>query len=147
MAKTWEVRTDLIDEWLSTLNTVEFERVLAALEYLEDNGPTLGRPFVDRVSGSQHSNMKELRPFGDSADRGAFRLLFAFDLNSSAIVLVAGNKSGQWNTWYAKNISRADKLFADHQANLKRKLRADKESEDRRAKAKKRRKGERRRNT
>jgi hypothetical protein len=52
--------------------------VFAALEYLEDHGPTTGRPFVDRIHQSKHHNMKELRPH-KTAGRQTLRILFAFD--------------------------------------------------------------------
>ncbi|MET9327248.1 type II toxin-antitoxin system RelE/ParE family toxin [Tsukamurella sp. NPDC003166] len=118
MGGPWDIDTDLVDDWIRSLSTADFERVLAALEYLAERGPTTGRPFVDTVRGSQHANMKELRTQGDSS-RSAFRLLFAFDLQSRAIVLVAGDKAGNWEKWYAKNIPIADALFTDHQAGLR----------------------------
>jgi hypothetical protein len=36
--------------------------VAAAIDMLAETGPALGRPLVDRVKGSRHHNMKELRP-------------------------------------------------------------------------------------
>ncbi|MCF8572144.1 type II toxin-antitoxin system RelE/ParE family toxin [Gordonia sp. HY002] len=119
MSRAWEVSTDLIDGWLGSLEDDEFERVLAALEYLAERGPTLGRPFVDTVEGSAHANMKELRPQGDSG-RSALRLLFAFDLDSKAVILVAGDKAGNWKKWYSKNTPIADDLLTDHQDGLRR---------------------------
>ncbi len=35
--------------------------LLAAARLLADYGPRLGRPHVDTLKGSKHSNMKELR--------------------------------------------------------------------------------------
>lgn len=31
-----------------------------------------------------------------------------------AILLLGGNKAGQWKQWYAENIPRADRLYAEH---------------------------------
>jgi hypothetical protein len=36
------------------------------------------------------------------------RLLFVFDPDRQAIVLVAGDKPGRWNTWYAESIPLAE---------------------------------------
>ena len=79
---------------------------------LEDRGPQLGRPVVDTVSSSKHRNMKELRP--GSSGRSELRILFAFDPERSAIMLIAGDKSGNWKRWYMRNIPMADDLFDDH---------------------------------
>ena len=38
----------------------EQERLTAAVELLEQHGPSLGRPIVDSLVGSRHPNMKEL---------------------------------------------------------------------------------------
>jgi hypothetical protein len=39
------------------------------------------------------------------------RTLFAFDPERAAIMLVAGDKQGQWKRWYDQNIPIADDLF------------------------------------
>ena len=56
--------------------------------------------------------MKELRP--GSSGRSELRILFAFDPKRAAIMLIAGNKAGNWVRWYKKNIPLADDLFDDH---------------------------------
>lgn len=60
-------------------------------------GPTLGRPLVDTVVGSRHANMKELPP--GSTGFTEIRLLFAFDLDRHAILLVGGDTSDDWRGW------------------------------------------------
>ena len=59
---------------------------------LEHFGPQLGRPRVDTLKGSRHANMKELR--FDAAD-GVWRVAFAFDPKRNAVLLIAGDKSGE----------------------------------------------------
>lgn len=86
--------------------------MVAAIELLEDHGPQLGRPLVDTVSTSRHKNMKELRP--GSSGRSELRILFAFDAVRSAIMLIAGDKTGNWTCWYKTSIPSADDLFNDH---------------------------------
>jgi Phage derived protein Gp49-like (DUF891) len=53
-------------------------------------------------------NLKELRP--GSSGTSEVRILFVFDPWRSAILLVAGDKSGKWNRWYAEAIPRAEQL-------------------------------------
>ena len=73
-------------------------------------GPHLGRPYVDTLEGSAFTNMKELRIqfHGDP-----WRVLFAFDPNCAAILLVGGNKQGD-KRWYKKNLAIADGRFQRH---------------------------------
>ena len=113
----WSVDIELIADWLSSLDDGSREQVIAAIELLEDRGPQLGRPIVDTVTLSRHSNMKELRP--GSTGRSELRVLFAFDPERSAILLIAGDKAGNWTRWYKKNIPVADDLFDDHLKALK----------------------------
>ena len=40
------------------------------------------------------------------------RLLFVFDPDREAIVLVAGDKAGRWNAWYAEAIPLAEERYA-----------------------------------
>ena len=40
--------------------------------------------------------------------------LFAFDPRREAIVLVAGDKAGNWDGWYRKAVPLADQRFAEH---------------------------------
>ena len=56
--------------------------ILALSLVLEQFGPQLGRPRVDTLSGSRHTNMKELR---FSAADGEWRVAFAFDPKRRAI--------------------------------------------------------------
>ncbi|GGM90595.1 type II toxin-antitoxin system RelE/ParE family toxin [Dactylosporangium sucinum] len=104
------------EKWADTLDQPDAEALLAAIRVLRDQGPALGRPLVDAVTGSQHANMKELRP--GSTGRTEIRVLFAFDVQRQAILLVGGDKSGNWSGWYEANIPIADQRFSEHQAAL-----------------------------
>ena len=72
-------------------------------------GPGLGRPLVDSIERSRHSNMKELRP--RSGQRVSIRILFAFDPQRQGVLLVAGNKAGSWASWYRTAVPEADDAF------------------------------------
>lgn len=113
----WEVDIQLVSGWLSSLDADSREQVVAALELLEEHGPQLGRPLVDTVTASKHRNMKELRP--GSSGRSALRVLFAFDPERQAVLLIAGDKAGNWQKWYRKNIPVADALLDQHLMNLR----------------------------
>lgn len=113
----WSVDVGLIAEWLASLDVDSREQVVAAIRLLEDRGPQLGRPIVDSVTDSKYANMKELRP--GSSGRSELRALFAFDPKRQAIMFVAGDKAGNWDRWYKKNIPVADDLFDDHLRSLK----------------------------
>lgn len=79
----------------------------SATERLQTKGPALGRPFVDTLNGSSHSNMKELRV------AGAWRFAFAFDPHRRAVVLCGGSKAGiASRRFYRRLIAQADERFA-----------------------------------
>jgi hypothetical protein len=63
----------------------------------ESEGPALGRPLLDRITRSSLHHLKELRPA--SAARSEIRVLFAFDPTRSALLLLDGDKSGNWKRW------------------------------------------------
>jgi len=45
-------------------------------------------------------------------------VLFAFDPRQRAILLVGGDKTGDWKGWYERNIRRADKMYDKHLRSL-----------------------------
>lgn len=104
----WQVIVlDEVKVWLQSLDEKSLLAVLQALEILRIEGPNLGRPLVDRISGSLISNLKELRPLGGSG-RQTFRLLFVFDTNRQAVILIGGDKQGNWRAWYTRAIEVAE---------------------------------------
>jgi hypothetical protein len=113
MEEHWDVYlTDEVDEWLCRLEESapeSYVQVNQAILVLAVNGPAEGRPLVDRVHGSVLHNLKELRP--GSSGRSEIRVLFMFDPWRSAILLVAGDKAGDWTGWYDRNIPKAEKLY------------------------------------
>ncbi|NLE58283.1 MAG: hypothetical protein GX616_07980 [Planctomycetes bacterium] len=50
---------------------------------------------------------------------GQVRILFAFDPKRQAILLITGDKAGNWQRWYKKNIPLADNLLDEHLRRLK----------------------------
>jgi hypothetical protein len=58
--------------------------------------------------------MKELRSSG-----GYVRILFAFDPERKAILLIGGDKAGRWKRWYSENMPGADDLYDEHLENMR----------------------------
>jgi hypothetical protein len=118
----WDVELhEGVDTWFARLceeDPESADRIEEAIDHLAREGPQLGRPFVDRIKGSRHHNMKELRPA--SAGASEVRILFAFDPRRRAILLVAGDKLGDWRGWYERNVPLADLRFDAHLAELDR---------------------------
>jgi len=117
---SWTVLlTEEVETWLAVLVKEDAETarlVRAAIRVLATEGPTLGRPLADTVKGSSLNNLKELRP--GSSGRSEVRILFAFDPRRQAVLLTAGDKSGDWRGWYVKAIKRAEVLYANHVRSL-----------------------------
>lgn len=85
------------------------DALVAHVKLLAAFGPALGRPDVDTLKGSKHANMKELR---FDAEKGVWRVAFAFDPQRQAILLVAGDKAGaNQKKFYDRLIRTADKRF------------------------------------
>lgn len=104
----WEVEyTQEFLAWWERLSEAEQDDVAVGVSLLEAKGPNLGRPHVDTVNGSRHTNMKELRT--QSGGR-PFRTFFAFDPRRTAILLIGGDKTGD-KRFYDRMIPQADELY------------------------------------
>ena len=74
------------------------------------------RPNADTQNGSKYPNMKELVR---DAVGGVWRIVFAFDPESRAVLLVAGDKAGSYEQrFYKRLIAKADKRFEQRLASL-----------------------------
>jgi hypothetical protein len=107
------ILVDEVADWYLDLEEREPETakmVAAAIDLLETDGPALGRPMVDSIVGSSVRNMKELRP--GSRGRSEIRILFVFDPVRQVVLLVAGDKAGNWNRWYRESIPLAERRYA-----------------------------------
>lgn len=114
---TWVVLlTPECEAWLDGLPAGDRGAILQDARLLEAAGPQLGRPQVDHIKGSKHSNMKELRSrFGGHQ----YRTLFAFDPKQRALLMIGGDKVGQDQGRFYKNLIKlADAILNDHLAAL-----------------------------
>jgi hypothetical protein len=109
----WVVR--IVPEFepeLAVLKSDVRDELLAQARVIEMFGPQARRPRVDTLKGSKYANMKELRI---DADGGVWRAAFVFDPSREAIVLVAGDNSGQSEAaFYRALIAKADARFDAH---------------------------------
>jgi len=109
----WEVEyTDEFGDWWDTLTESEQDAVDRCVICLEDLGPRLREPYSKRIESSRHHpDMKELRA---SAGGHKLRVLYAFDPRRTAILLIGGDKTGEWEDFYKKMIPIADDLYDEH---------------------------------
>lgn len=106
----WEVEyTNEFEAWWDSLLEIEQDAIVAAVGLLQNKGPALGRPLVDGIKSSKFANMKELRPMASHV-----RVLFAFDPRRCAVLLLGGDKTNNWNTWYDETVPKADLLYQEH---------------------------------
>ena len=113
---SWTVKvTEEYGAWFGRLIKEDLDsavQVAQAVNALREAGPTLGRPLVDRLKGSELHHLKELRP--GSGGRSEIRIVFAFDPTRSALLLLGGDKAGNWERWYRENIPAAEDLYREY---------------------------------
>lgn len=108
------VFSEVFTKWLDELDDDELQTVLANLKLLQMYGYNLSRPFADTIKGSKIKNLKELRIQHNGKPIRAF---FVFDPLRQAIVLCAGDKTGD-KRFYQKMIPLAETLYNEHLENL-----------------------------
>lgn len=81
-----------------------------------ERGPGLGYPHSSGVAGSRHSYMRELRVQHQGRP---YRVFYAFDPRRSAILLIAGDKTGD-DRFYVRMVPIADGLYDRHLEQLRR---------------------------
>lgn len=101
--------TEEFANWYRELEAVDAERVVYVIGLLRERGVALGHPYSSAIKGSKFA-LRELRA---QAGRGPLRVLYAFDPNRRALLLVGGDKSGDAN-FYDSMIPRAEDLWAEH---------------------------------
>lgn len=77
----------------------------AAVTLLEAHGLAPGRPVVGHIITSRHATMREL-----IATASAIPMLFVSDPRRTAILLLGGSKTNQWDEWSTRAAPVADDL-------------------------------------
>lgn len=112
---TWEVEyTDEFEAWWETLSIAAQADIAHSVGLLEAFGISLGYPHSSLIHGSKHHHMRELRTQHQGRP---YRTLYAFDPKRTAILLIAGDKTGD-KRWYETHVPIADKLYDEHLADL-----------------------------
>jgi hypothetical protein len=98
----------------------EQEDVEASVGLLEQYGPTLRFSHSSGVASSIHPQMRELRVQHAGPP---YRVLYAFDPNRSAVLLLGGEKTEN-DRWYEIFVPQADRIFDAHLQSIEKKGRA-----------------------
>lgn len=108
----WEIEvTDEFRMWWYGLTRDQKIAVDARIEQLEIDGPHLRGTLVTPIQQSRHfPRLKELR----CNEEGHLRILFCFDPRRVCIVLLGGDKWGEWETWYDHHVPAADDLYDEY---------------------------------
>jgi hypothetical protein len=109
MAK-WEVETTgEYDAWFLEQGEDEQAVIRMKVELLAEYGPQLSRPHADTLKGSRLSNLKELRA---QSLYHVFRVVFLFDAERKAILLIGGDKKGKnEKRFYKTLIKQAEEIY------------------------------------
>ena len=73
-------------------------------------GIELKFPHSSGVSGSRYAQMRELRIQHQGRP---YRVLYAFDPQRNAVLLIGGDKTGN-EQWYETSVPLADRLYERH---------------------------------
>jgi hypothetical protein len=123
-----------VKEWLHAMRADDkgtLRAISAAIDNLTEQGPALGRPLVDKINHSALHGLKELRP--GSTGTSEIRILFIFDEARQAVLLVAGDKEGNWTRWYDQAIPLAEERYKRYQAEVKAQEQAETAGQDQQA--------------
>jgi hypothetical protein len=97
--------------WFDGQNEGAREAILRCTYLLAHEGPSLGRPHADTLKGSAIANLKELR-VGSAGHE--YRILYRFDRNREAVLLVGDDKKGRDDRgFYRRLIKRAEGIAAE----------------------------------
>jgi len=87
------VETTEYKEWFASLSREQRQAIRRSTKTLQDKGPSLGRPIVDLIKGSELKNLKEMRV----SSKGKLRILFIFDYRRQAFCFAVAIKRGTAN--------------------------------------------------
>jgi len=106
----WQVEvTDEYEAWF--LEQIENGQaaIRMKVELLIEYGPHLARPHADTLKGSKLSNLKELRA---QTGNNVYRVLFIFDEDRKAVLLIGGDKKGKNKEQFYRNlIKKAEDIY------------------------------------
>lgn len=108
MDQTTEVVvTDEFLQWYRGLGDEDAEKVTKYIDLLETLGVSLGHPYSSAIKGSEYA-LRELRLV-----HKPIRIFYAFDPSRSAVVIIAGDKSGE-KRFYERMIPAAERIWKQY---------------------------------
>lgn len=115
---SWNVQySEEFEDWWEGLSVKEQDKVDRAVLLLQQFGPELPHPYS---SGIRNSNLPGLRELRIQCGGKPYRVLYAFDPERAAVLLIGGAKGG-YERWYEEFVPKAERIFARHLATLKKK--------------------------
>ena len=112
----WSVKvTEEYAAWFTTLikdDLASATQVAQAVAALREEGPTLGRPLVDRIQGSRIHHLKELRPGSGAGRRSG--CCSRSTRPARRCCCSVGIRRGNWKRWYRENIPLAEQLYLQY---------------------------------
>jgi hypothetical protein len=106
----WEIITGPeFREWRNGLAPNAADSITATLQELQSSGPTLPSKLAKKIKSSHHGELHELRSLS-----GHRRILFARDGKQRAVLLLGGDKTNAWRSWYDKHVPIADELYREY---------------------------------
>ena len=105
------ITTDEFAEWYSDLDEADTKAVVRAVDLLAARGVSLPFPYSSEIKGS-HYALRELRV----QSRGnPLRILYAFDPQRQAVLLLGADKKGLSDKeFYATYVPQAETLWKEY---------------------------------
>jgi hypothetical protein len=94
------------EEWFLGLSSTDARAVVRGVGLLEAKGLALGFPYSSALEGSRHA-LRELRV--QSSGR-PLRILYAFDPQRQALLILGGDKTGD-DRFYLRVIPKAEEIW------------------------------------
>ncbi|MGV3719742.1 MAG: type II toxin-antitoxin system RelE/ParE family toxin [Actinomycetota bacterium] len=92
--------------WAGSLNANDERALLQRLELLRMDGPQARRPHFATLTGSRYNNLKEI-----IVTKPALRVIFIFDPEQQAVLLLGGDKSTDYRNWYDIHLPLAEDIY------------------------------------
>jgi hypothetical protein len=107
------IYTDEFGKWFEALEESEQDAVIVVTRMLGQMGVTLGFPASSALKGSRYA-LRELRP---KQGRSPLRVIYAFDPDRDAVLLIGGDKSSNAK-FYDRIIRTAEAVWEAYLAAL-----------------------------
>lgn len=103
------IATDEFAAWYGALDEADTEAVYRAVEILQVRGVSLGFPQSSSINGSRFP-LRELRI---QSRARPLRVVYAFDRQRQAVVILGGNKQGN-DRFYEQIVPVAERIWEDY---------------------------------